>query len=213
LRLRNILTSFDDFAGHELLSARDFQDYQSIYLNLFAEFRTQNEAEKESINDDVVFEIELIKQVEVNVDYILMLVQQVRDARGNGLDREVEAEENIRRAIDSSVSLRNKRDLILQFVDSISVSSEIGDDWRQFMERKRSEELGTLIADEGLNEAATRAFVDNAFRDGALPTSGTAITKILPPVSRFGAENRHAANKQRVTERLAEFFERFLGLV
>ena len=76
LRLRNILTSFDEFTGHEIISPRDFQDYQSIYLDLYAEFRTANQAEKESINDDVVFEIELIKQVEVNVDYILALVEK-----------------------------------------------------------------------------------------------------------------------------------------
>lgn len=76
LRLRNILTAFDDFPGNEILTERDFQDYQSIYLNLDAEFRRVDVADKESINDDVVFEIELIKQVEVNVDYVLMLVAQ-----------------------------------------------------------------------------------------------------------------------------------------
>ena len=80
LRLENILTSFDEFAGHELLTERQSQDYRSVYLDLYAEFRSGKEAEKESINDDIVFEIELIKQVEINVDYILMLVQKWRDA-------------------------------------------------------------------------------------------------------------------------------------
>jgi type I site-specific restriction-modification system R (restriction) subunit len=61
---------------------RDFQDYQSLYLNLYAEFRSASDAEKESINDDVVFEIELIKQVEINVDYILMLVEQYLQEEG-----------------------------------------------------------------------------------------------------------------------------------
>jgi type I restriction enzyme R subunit len=109
LRLRNILVSFDDCAGHELLSEREFQDYRSIYLNLYADFRVQDAAEKESINDDVVFEIELIKQVEVNVDYILLLVEQWREARGNGSDVEMTALMNIQRAIDSSITLSNKR--------------------------------------------------------------------------------------------------------
>ena len=79
-----------------------------------------DDAEKESINDDVVFEIELIKQVEINVDYILMLVEKYREERGDGADNEIDALAKIRRAIDSSLSLRNKKDLIVAFVDSVS---------------------------------------------------------------------------------------------
>jgi type I restriction enzyme R subunit len=118
LRLKNILTAFDDFAGNEILSERDFQDYQSLYLNLYAEFPRVGDAEKEAINDDVVFEIELIKQVEINVDYILMLVERYIQARGSGEDKEIRA--TIERAVNSSPSLRNKKDLIEQFVDSVS---------------------------------------------------------------------------------------------
>jgi type I restriction enzyme R subunit len=110
LRLRNILTAFDDFAGNEILSQREFQDYQSVYLNLYAEFRSVSEADKEAINDDVVFEIELIKQVEINVDYILLLVEHYLSSKGSGDDREILA--TIERAINSSPSLRNKKDLI-----------------------------------------------------------------------------------------------------
>ncbi|GAB2445370.1 type I restriction endonuclease subunit R [Nocardioides hungaricus] len=212
LRLRNILVSFDDFAGHELLTEREFQDYRSIYLNLYAEFRGQDAAEKESINDDVVFEIELIKQVEVNVDYILLLVEQWRDARGNGSDVEMSALMNIQRAIDSSITLRNKRDLILAFVDSVNVSDDTGEDWRRFVEAKRAEELEALIAAERLKPEETRAFVAEAFRDGAIPTAGTAITRILPPVSRFAAGGSHALTKQTVLDKLAAFFDRYSSL-
>lgn len=212
LRLRNILVSFDDFAGHEMLSERDFQDYRSIYLNLYAEFRGQDAAEKESINDDVVFEIELIKQVEVNVDYIMLLVEQWREARGNGSDVEMTALMNIQRAIDSSITLRNKRDLILAFVDSMNVSDDTSEDWRRFVEAKKTEELEALIVAEGLKPEETRAFVAEAFRDGAIPTAGTAITKILPPVSRFASGGNHAFKKQTVLDRLGAFFDRYFGL-
>ena len=212
LRLRNILTAFDDFVGHEILSERAFQDYQSIYLNLYAEFRGTSEAAKESINDDVVFEIELIKQVEVNVDYVLMLVEKWREARGNGSDREMEALMKIQRAIDSSVSLRNKRDLILAFVDSMTVTGDTGEDWRSFVEAKRVEELDRIIDEEGLKPDETRAFVESAFRDGAVPTTGTAITRILPPTSRFSASNNHGAKKQTVLDKLLAFFDRYFGL-
>ena len=210
LRLKNILTSFDDFAGHEILSEREFQDYQSLYLNLYAEFRSTSDAEKESINDDVVFEIELIKQVEINVDYILMLVEKYLKAKGTGADKEIRA--TIERAINASPTLRNKKDLIEQFVDSVSTAAKIDAEWQAFIKAKKAEELNQIIADEGLNANEARIFVDDAFRDGAIPTSGTAITKILPAVSRFSKNNGHSVKKQTVLDKLATFFERYFGL-
>jgi len=210
LRLKNILTAFDDFAGHEILSERDFQDYQSLYLNLYADFRSASDAEKERINDDVVFEIELIKQVEINVDYILLLVERYLQAKGSGEDKEIRA--TIERAVNASPSLRNKKDLIEQFVDSVSTKGKVDAQWLAFVEAKKAAELDQIIADEGLKAEETKVFVDNAFRDGAIPTAGTAITKILPPVSRFARDNGHAVKKQTVLEKLAAFFERYFGL-
>ena len=128
LRLENILTSFDDFAGNEILTARQSQDYRSIYLDLYAEFRKDKDADKELINDDIVFEIELIKQVEINVDYILMLVAKYREQFGDGDDKEIRAE--ISRAVDASPTLRNKKDLIEAFVDSVSVDGAIDEEWQ-----------------------------------------------------------------------------------
>jgi type I restriction enzyme R subunit len=159
----------------------------------------------------VVFEIELIKQVEINVDYILMLVERYIRAKGTGKDKEIRA--TIERAINSSPSLRNKKDLIEQFVDSVSTTAKVDAEWQAFVAAE--EGRGTrdrIIADEGLNADETKAFVDNAFRDGAIPTTGTAITKILPPVSRFSKGNGHAAKKQTVLDKLAAFFERYFGL-
>lgn len=212
LRLRNILTSFDEFAGNEILSERDYQDYQSLYLDYYGDLRCGADSEKESIIDDVVFEIELVKQVEVNVDYILMLVEQYREERGDGSDREVETLAKIRRAIDSSISLRNKRDLILAFVDRVSVDSDVKEDWRRYVEARRDEELEHLITDEGLDPDATRAFVERAFRNGAIPTTGAAVTGILPPTSRFLADDSYGIKKQTVLDRLAAFFDRYYAL-
>lgn len=211
LRLKNILTAFDDFAGQEILSERQFQDYQSIYLNLYAEFRATSEAQRESINDDVVFEIELIKQVEINVDYILLLVEQYLKTKGTGDDKEIRA--TIERAVNASPSLRNKKDLIIQFVESVNTKAKVDAQWQRFMAQKKTEELECIIAEENLNAEATREFIDNAFRDGGIPSTGTAITKILPAVSRFSQSNGHAAKKQSVLGKLAVFFERYFGLV
>jgi type I restriction enzyme R subunit len=210
LRLQNILTSFDDFTGNEILTDRQAQDYRSIYLDLYAEFRRVTDGDKEQINDDIVFEIELIKQVEINVDYILMLVQKYRDERGDGDDKEVRAE--ITRAVDSSPSLRDKKDLIEDFVDNISVDGEINEEWGVYIRAKRDAELANIIADENLRPDETVAFVGTAFRDGQIRTSGTAITKVLPPVSRFSVDGGHSEKKQRVIQKLREFFERFFGL-
>jgi type I restriction enzyme R subunit len=210
LRLRNILTSFDDFADSEILSERQGQDYRSLYLDLYAEFRRGADTERESINDDVVFEIELIKQVEINVDYILMLVEKWRESRGDGTDKEIRA--SIARAVDSSPSLRNKKDLIEAFVDSVSVSGEIDEEWQAFIRARREVELEAIIQSEGLRSEETRAFIETAFRDGGIQVTGTAITKVLPPASRFSPDGRHGERKRRVLAKLGEFFERFFGL-
>ena len=212
LRLRNILTSFDEFAGNEILSERAYQDYQSLYLDYYGDLRRAADSEKESIIDDVVFEIELVKQVEVNVDYILMLVEQYRAERGDGTNREVETLAKIRRAIDSSISLRNKRDLILAFVDGVSVDSDVKADWRRYVEARRDEELEQLISDEGLDPDATRTFVERAFRNGSIPTTGEAVTAILPPTSRFGESDLYGIKKQTVLDRLTAFFDRYFAL-
>jgi type I restriction enzyme R subunit len=210
LRLQNILVSFDDFVGDEILTERQSQDYRSVYLDLYAEYRRDQNADKEQINDDIVFEIELIKQVEINVDYILMLVQKYRDARGDGEDVEIRA--NISRAIDSSPSLRNKKDLIEDFVDSVSATGEIDDEWSTYVAARREAELNEIIEAENLHPEETRAFIDAAFRDGAIQTTGTAITKVLPPMSRFSASGGHGEKKQRVLTKLSAFFGRFFGL-
>jgi type I restriction enzyme R subunit len=209
LRLQNILTSFDDFVGNEILTERQEQDYRSVYLDLYAEFGRGSDAERELINDDLVFEIELIKQVEINVDYILMLVQKYRDERGDGDDVELRAA--ITRAVNASPSLRNKKDLIEAFVDSVSATGEVDEEWQAFIVARRNSELETIIKSEELRPNETRAFIKTAFRNGSIQTTGTAVTKILPPVSRFAADGGHSEKKQRVLARLAGFFERFFG--
>ncbi|MCH7229711.1 type I restriction endonuclease subunit R [Glycomyces sp. L485] len=210
LRLHNILTEFDDFAGKDLLTERQHQDYRSVYLNLYAEFRADTAVEKERINEDVVFEIELVKQVEINVDYILMLVEKMRAERGDGDDKEIRAQ--ISHAVDASPSLRSKRDLVEDFVNSLSVDGAVDDQWQAYVDAKRDAELEAIIDEQKLKPEQTREFIDAAFRDGQIRTTGTEITRILPPVSRFNREAGHSEKKKRVVEALSQFFDRFFGL-
>jgi type I restriction enzyme R subunit len=211
LKLQNILLAFDEFAGSDPLSERDHQDYRSVYLDLYAQFRQGQEVDKETINDDIVFEIELVKQVEVNVDYILMLVEEYRKKKGWGEDKELKA--TIFRAVDAAPTLRNKRDLIEDFVESVSVSGDVGEEWKRFVGERQAQELEEIIASEGLRSDAAQEFVARAFRDGGIQGTGTAITDVLPPVSRFRPDRNHQEKKSRVLTRLGEFFERFSGLV
>jgi type I restriction enzyme R subunit len=136
LKVRNILSTFDEFAGNEILTERDVQDYHSIYINLYNEFRKTDDGDKENINDDVVFEMELIKQVEINIDYILELIRRFHAS--NQEDKEILVD--INKAIDSSIELRNKKELIEQFISTLEVSTDIDSDWQTFVDKKKLED-------------------------------------------------------------------------
>ena len=209
LRVKNILTSFDEFAGNEILSERNFQDYQSVYINLYQEFRPREDGDKENINDDIVFEMELIRQVEINIDYILLLVEKFH--KSNCKDKEILV--SIDRAIDSSIQLRSKKELIHDFIRTIDVSTVVERDWTTFVKEQEEAELNTIITEEKLKPDETKRFVDNSFRDGTLKTTGTDFDRIMPPVSRFGGGGNRAVKKQSVIARLGKFFEKYLGVL
>ena len=207
LSLRNILSSFDQFEEMQTLAARDLQDYQSRYIDLYDKYRRKDAGDKENINDDIVFEIELIKQVEVNIDYILMLVEKYHD--GNCEDKEILS--TIRKAVDASIQLRSKKELIEQFISRVNVESSVQSDWRRYVSEQEEADLEAIISGENLKPAETRRFMENAFRDGAIKTTGTDIDKLMPPVSRFGGGNR-AKKKQGVIEKFKTLFEKYFGL-
>lgn len=208
LRVRNILTTFDEFLGNEMLTERDIQDYHSAYIDIYNEFRKGAEEDKENVNDDMIFEMELIKQIDVNIDYILELVKKYHEDHIK--NREILSD--INKAIDSSVVLRNKKDLINQFISSLDAHSVIDDDWQKFVEGKKVEELEQIIQSEDLNHEATYEFVKNAFRDGAVAITGTAISNVLPPVSRFSKTGERTKKRESVLSKLTHFFERFFDI-
>jgi type I restriction enzyme R subunit len=208
LKLKNILTAFDDFAGDEILPDRDFQDYQSVYIDLYQGIRPRADGDKENINDDIVFELELIRQIEVNIDYILMLVERYHAS--NCVDKTILV--SIDKAINSSIELRSKKELIERFIEQVNIQTKVDEDWKRFVRERKEEDLSALIEGEKLKDEATRNFIDRAFRDGTLKTTGTDIDKIMPPVSRFGGGNR-TVKKQGIIEKLLAFFEKYLGLV
>ena len=208
LRMRNLLLSFDEFEGKEKISERDLQDYLGRYQDLRDEWKRKREnGESADIIDDIVFEIELIKQIEINIDYILMLVKKYHDSHGE--DKEVLI--TIRKAIDASPELRSKKQLIENFIMGINEVDDVLVEWQDYVVQQREHDLEVLIESERLKPDETRKFIENAFRDGEIKTTGTDIDKLLPPVSRFGGGNR-AEMKKGVIDRLMFFFERFYGM-
>lgn len=208
LRLRNILSSFDRFVGNEILSPIDFQDYTGTYHDVYNEMKPKP-GDKDSILDDVVFEMELVKQVEVNIDYILMLVGKYHD--GNCQDKEILVA--IDKAIKSSLQLRSKKELIENFIATINTSTDVNADWQKFVKKQRQEDMEQLIAEEKLKPAETEKFMENSFRDGVLKTTGTDIDKLMPPVSRFGGGGLRDKKKQGIIAKLKAFFEKYFGLL
>lgn len=208
LRMRNLLLSFDEFKGKELLSERDLQDYLGRYQDLRDEWQKRPRGEKEDITDDIVFEVELIRQIEINIDYILMLVKKYHDSNCN--DKEVLI--TIQKAVDASPELRSKKQLIENFIAGINDVDDVMSEWYRFVASEREKELKQIIHEEKLRESETRKFLENAFRDGEIKTTGTDIDKLMPPVSRFGGDGARAKKKQTVIDKLKIFFEKFFGI-
>ncbi len=206
LRMRNLLNSFDEFQDKGLLSERDFQDYLGRYQDLRDQWQKEKK-DKKDITDDVVFEIELIRQVEINIDYILMLVAKFHD--GHCQDKEVLV--TIQKAINASPALRSKKVLIENFIDTLNDVDNVMSGWQSYVSTVREEELAQIIADEKLKEVKTRKFLENAFREGQIKTSGTDIDELMPPITRFGGGKR-TEKKQTVIDKLQAFFEKFHGI-
>lgn len=207
LKSINILSTFDQYEDREELSDRQLQDYQSHYLDLRDKWRRRKPGDKENINDDLIFETELIRQVEINIDYILLLVQKYHDT--NCTDKEILV--NISKAIGSSLQLRSKKELIESFISSVNAGTDVDRGWREYVQRRKAEDLNEIIESEHLKPEETEKFIESSFRDGQVRTTGTDIDKILPPMSRFGGGNRQE-KKRSVIEKIQSFFERYFGL-
>ncbi|MDR0423089.1 MAG: type I restriction endonuclease subunit R [Rickettsiales bacterium] len=206
LRIKNILSAFDDFLGCEILTERDFQDYQSTYLDLYDKLRKDKYTDKEVINDDIVFEMELVKQVTINIDYILQLVAKYHKSKMK--DKEILT--TIDKAINASVELRSKKELIERFINTLNTDTNVDKDWHIFANDSRKQDLDKIIEEEGLEPERTRKFIDNSFNAGEIKPTGTDFAKILPQQIGFGAAR--GKKKMIVLEKLHMFFEKYLGV-
>ncbi|AGM24839.1 type I restriction endonuclease subunit R [Spiroplasma chrysopicola] len=207
LRMRNLLTTYDKFEGNEIITERDFQDYCGRYLDLKDQWSKHQAGEAEIINDDVVFEIELLKQVEINIDYILILVEKYHKSYSK--DEEILI--SIYKAIDSSPQLRSKKELIRNFINGINDVQDIVSVWRRFIVKEKVTSLKKIIQAEKLKEDETKKFILDCFENGIVKTTGTNFNKILPPISRFGDGNYYKTRERVITE-IQKYFDQFYGL-
>ena len=211
LRLRNVLNAFDDFTDEaKIVDEMRFQDYLGWYNNYHERFRPEkHDDEREDITDDIVFEMELVKQVQVNIHYILKLVQQYHDS--NCQDKEIIVK--IRKDIEASPDMRDKRDLIMKFIDQMTPGKgdDIGGEWEAYIEKQKQKQLQTIIDEEHLKPAETNEFMARAFLEGYITETGTGIAKILPPSNPFLPES--GEKKQTVIDKLKAYFSRFFNLL
>ena len=209
LRFRNILSSFDEFEGNEILSERDLQDYMSRYQDTYQWIKEHQENhDSTDIIDDIVYEIELMKQIEINIDYILLLVAKYKESHCE--DKELLV--SIQKAIDSAPNLRSKKQLIEGFIAELNNDDDVITGWQGYVSEQKEKALQEIIETEKLKPEETRRFIEDSFEAGEIKTTGTDIDNLLPPVSRFGGSNR-AKKKETVIEKLKAFFEKFFGVV
>lgn len=208
LKVTNILSSFDEFKDEQLLSERDKQDYQSLYIEIYNDFRNKAKREKTDVSEDVVFEMELIKSIDVNIDYILGLVKKYHDT--NMEDKEILV--TIQKTIMASPDLRNKKDLIMSFIESLDQNSDVYKDFETFMNSKKKEELDKIINEENLDREETYKFIKKSFEQGKIETNGTEVSEILPPMNMFTPTNDRQEKKNKVIDKLLEFFDKFFSI-
>ena len=209
LRLRNILTAFDDFAGNEILSEIDLQDYTGAYNDLYHCIRNNHDAT--NINDDIVFEMELVKQTEINIDYILDLVEKYHAS--NCVDKSVLVD--INRAVNSSTQLVSKKSLIELFVNMVNVNTDTRNKWQEFIEERKNLEIEAIIESYNLNKAETEKFINDSFRVGELKLTGEGINKLMPRISRFAraTEDSYSEKKKEISNRLQNIFDKYYDLI
>ncbi len=211
LKIRNILECFDEFKNDNLIDARDLQDYQGMYLDLYREIRV-NKEQKEEINDDIVFEIELIKQIEINIDYILRLIKDYAEAK---IQEQVVIKQKIESGLNASLEMHNKKDLILKFVERINPQNQdVILEFEKFIAEARLAEFEQIMNEHKLPEQETYQFIKKAFEYGHMDFKGTEFPKLLPKehASFFSKTSNREATKAKIANVLIRFFERFYSI-
>lgn len=194
---------------------RKIQDYRSTYNDIRDWLRREKSAaekEKSTIDwDDVVFEVDLLKSQEINLDYILELIfennKKVKD--------KATLVEDVRRVIRSSLGNRAKESLLVDFInqtdlDKIGDKASVIDAFFTFAQAEQQREAQELISDENLNAEAARRYITNSLKREFASENGTELNAILPKMSPLNPQ--YLTKKQSVFQKIAAFVEKFKGV-
>lgn len=211
IRLVNTLDMFNEFVDDDTLSRRDMQDYQSVYLYLHEQMTSLDEnGDPVDIVEDLEFEIQLVNKYAVDVDYILRLVDEMKDERGNLTDEELE---QIKRAVNSSPKLRLKSKLIAAFIAQLDGDS-VAEDFYILAAATFRDDIEKLIRDNRLKPAETRRFIRDGMSSGQVSASGMGAASIMPPIPRFGAAKKgFVPSKTEVIHKINELLQRYSDIV
>lgn len=199
----------------KLLPERTVQDYRSTYNDIRDWLRREKngkEAEESQIDwDDVVFEIDLLKSQEINLDYILELIFEHNKKT---TDKAALIEE-IRRVIRASIGNRAKESLVVDFIndtelDSIEDKAGIIDTFFNYAQRKQKAEAIEIITDENLNEEEAKRYITTSLKREYASENGTELNALLPKMSPLNPQ--YLTKKQNVFQKISAFVEKFKGV-
>ena len=208
----------DDIAAMEVVALptdRTVQDYRSTYNDIRDWLRREkqgNASDESDIDwDDIVFEVDLLKSQEINLDYILELIF---DHNKNTKDKSTLVDE-IRRIIRASIGNRAKEGLIVDFInetdlDSIEDKSTIIDAFFAYAQKIQKAEVNELIVDEDLNEEEAKRYIEASLKREYASENGTALNSILPKMSPLNPQ--YLTKKQSVFQKIVSFVEKFKGV-
>jgi len=198
-----------------VLPVRNVQDYRSTYNDIrdwLRREKTGADKDKSTINwDEVVFEVDLLKSLEINLDYILELIFENNKTRKD----KATLVEDVRRLIRSSIGSRAKESLVVDFInqtdlDSIKDKASIIDAFFSFAQAEQKREADELIGSEGLNEDAAKRYITTSLKREYASQNGTELNAILPKMSPLNPQ--YLTKKQTVFQRIAAFVEKFKGV-
>ncbi|MFV9451524.1 type I restriction endonuclease subunit R [Mycoplasma sp. 4463] len=227
LKCKNTLMVFDEFQqeANKIIPDRDLQDYQSHYLNIWNEFKDKekNDGYKENIINDIVFEIELVQQDEINVEYIIRLIA-TRFAQKTDTEK---VKKEVGKLAQSSTSLRSKKDLILEFIDQYNIQdisntateneieTNTWEEWEKFVHQRAGQEINTIINSQNIQAEQAKEYILKSLESGSLKFDGQDFDSAIkaPLFARGANSSNRYETKKKVFSIFQNFFNKFKDIL
>lgn len=208
MRMRNILGTFDEMEAMDPIKPRMYQDYVSIYLEIKEEIIGNKKANKENVNEDLIFEVELLKNEEVGFDEIMEEARK-RSEEGS-MTREFIID--VERKLGASITLRSKKELIMRFIAKMNnmKTKDFFKEWDEYKQSNFFEEISKVIDEENLDETLTIEFFTESFERGYMDTSGQKLIRLMPPMSLFTKNEEREKEIEKISKRLEHIFLKYI---